>query len=76
MTGLFPELEPPAPAPEPTTAPLFDAEPSTVARPLAGSAAPVPDHHQPTGDVALFATVLELPNDTAAGPLALQFSVQ
>jgi hypothetical protein len=75
MTGMFPELEPPAPDAVATTAPLFDVEPGNASvHRVASSAAPGRDH-RPTGDVALFATALMLPSETATGPLAFHFTV-
>jgi hypothetical protein len=70
MTGMFPEFEPAAPKPVPTTAPLFDTE--TGAVPVHGvtrSVALIPIR-RPSVDVALFETALTLPSETATGSLA------
>lgn len=76
MTGLFPEPDPPAPTPVPTTAPLFDTAPVIASARRVDYGTAVLPQHQPRGDVALFDTVLSLPAETGpAGPLAFGFEL-
>ena len=75
MTGMFPELEPPAPKPVATTEPMFDVEPGSAAAHRVTNSAVPGRNNRPTSDVALFATALTLPSETAAGPLAFHFAV-
>ena len=76
MSSLFPELEPPAPQPVATTAPLFDVTATTAAPRQFDTVMPPIPGRSPTVDVALFETVLVLPDDTEPGALAFRFTVE
>jgi hypothetical protein len=73
--ALFGEID--QPVPEPTTAPLFTAiSPHAAPTGRAAGLIAQPAASHPSGDVALFATVLNMPTEHGpAGPLAFEFGL-